>query len=126
MTKLDTVFQKNSISKFIPYFSLGDPDYDSSIEWAKAIMAGGADIIELGIPFSDPVADGPVIQKAFKRAFKNSFSMENIFSTTEKIHKLNTAIPLVYLTYFNPINHYGIKFITALYEKLGTHERMEF
>jgi tryptophan synthase alpha chain len=95
-------------SQFIPYFSLGDPDYDSSIEWASAIIDGGADVLELGIPFSDPVADGPVIQRAFTRAFKNPFSMDKIFRTTRTIKDKYPKIPLVYLTYFNPIFHMGM------------------
>lgn len=96
-------------SLFIPYFSLGDPNYESSVSWARAIMEGGADILELGIPFSDPVADGPVIQRAFKRAFENPFDLETIFLTTGKIHEIQPSIPLVYLTYFNPIYHYGME-----------------
>ena len=108
MTRLEQLFAGDKKAKFIPYFSLGDPDYEHSVKWAGALIEGGADIIELGIPFSDPVADGPVIQKAFKRAFNNPFSMETIFETTLKIHRLNTEIPLVYLTYFNPVSHYGI------------------
>lgn len=94
-------------SLFIPYFSLGDPNYESSIDWAKALSQGGADILELGIPFSDPVADGPVIQRAFTRAFQNPFSMEKIFEITASIHKECPNLPLVYLTYYNPIYQFG-------------------
>ncbi|TGL54722.1 tryptophan synthase subunit alpha [Leptospira wolffii] len=108
MSAIRSVFSENK-SAFIPYISLGDPSYDLCVDWADALIRGGADILELGIPFSDPVADGPVIQKAFKRALGNPFSMEKILETTEKIHSLHPHIPLVYLTYFNPIHHYGFE-----------------
>ncbi len=108
MSAIRSVFAENK-SAFIPYISLGDPNYDVCVDWADALIRGGADILELGIPFSDPVADGPVIQKAFKRALSNPFSMDKILETTEKIHALHPHIPLVYLTYFNPIFHYGFE-----------------
>ncbi|GIX40812.1 MAG: tryptophan synthase alpha chain [Leptospiraceae bacterium] len=92
---------------YMPYFTLGDPDFESSLLIAKGMIDAGADILELGIPFSDPTADGPVIQKAMVRAMKHSdFSLEKIFETTQKIHSINPEIPLVYLTYFNPVYKY--------------------
>lgn len=107
-------FHSSRGSLYIPYFSLGDPNYEDSVKWADAIIKGGADILELGVPFSDPVADGPVIQRAFKRAFANPFSMKNIFEITRRIKDKNLSTPLVYLTYFNPIYHMGIeKFIQS-------------
>jgi len=111
MSKLQEVFE-NKIHKslFVPYFSLGDPNYSLSIEWGKSILDAGADILELGIPFSDPIADGPVIQKSYKRALDNEvFSFEKIFFTTEKIHSHNPNIPIIYLTYLNPIIQYGLE-----------------
>ncbi|WCL48727.1 tryptophan synthase subunit alpha [Leptospira sp. GIMC2001] len=107
-------FKSTEGSLFIPYISLGDPNYEDSKRWADAIIKGGGDILELGIPFSDPVADGPVIQRAFSRAFMNPFSLEKIFATTRSIKDANPSTPLVYLTYFNPIYHMGIeKFLSA-------------
>lgn len=93
---------------FIPYISLGDPEYALSVEWAKALIDGGADILELGIPFSDPVADGPVIQKSYMRALAKGFSMDTVLKTTKQIHSYKPEIPLVYLTYLNPIISYGM------------------
>ncbi|MDZ4727336.1 MAG: tryptophan synthase subunit alpha [Leptospira sp.] len=110
MSKIKTYFKnKTSKSVFVPFFTLGDPNYAASVEFGKAILDHGADILELGIPFSDPVADGPVIQRADARALKNPFSFDQIFETTKKIHLHKPEIPLVYLTYFNPIYHCGIK-----------------
>ncbi|MDX1961378.1 MAG: tryptophan synthase subunit alpha [Leptospiraceae bacterium] len=111
MSSLEEVFQnRKHKSLFITYFSLGDPSYEASPRFAKAILSGGADILELGIPFSDPIADGPVIQKSYKRALDNSaFSMEQILNTTQEIHKLNTEVPIVYLSYLNPIMQFGME-----------------
>ncbi|MBP9888154.1 MAG: tryptophan synthase subunit alpha [Leptospiraceae bacterium] len=109
MGSLKEVFaDKQYKSKFIPYISLGDPEYALSVEWAKALIDGGADILELGIPFSDPVADGPVIQKSYMRALAKGFSMDTVLKTTKQIHSYKPSIPLVYLTYLNPIISYGI------------------
>jgi tryptophan synthase alpha chain len=110
MSKIKEYFQnKKSKSVFVPFFTLGDPSYEASVEYGKAILDNGADILELGIPFSDPVADGPVIQRAVARALKNSFSFDKIFETTKKIHEHKPEKPLVFLTYFNPVYHCGIQ-----------------
>ena len=110
MNTLIESFQKKSNScKFIPYISLGDPEFALSIEWAKALLDGGADILELGIPFSDPIADGPVIQKSYKRALEKGFSMKKVFQTTKAIHQYKKEIPLIYLTYLNPVMSYGLE-----------------
>ncbi|MBK6608069.1 MAG: tryptophan synthase subunit alpha [Leptospiraceae bacterium] len=98
---------KKNRSNFIPYISLGDPEYALSVEWAKALIDGGADILELGIPFSDPTADGPVIQKSYMRALAKGFSMDKVLETTKQIHAYKPNIPLVYLTYLNPVISYG-------------------
>ncbi|MCC6275527.1 MAG: tryptophan synthase subunit alpha [Leptospiraceae bacterium] len=109
MITLKEIFAKTPPkSKFIPYISLGDPNYNLSVEWAKAIIDSGADILELGIPFSDPVADGGVIQKSYKRALENNaFSMEKIFEVVSKIQDYKKDFPLIFLTYLNPIHAYG-------------------
>lgn len=91
----------------MPYISLGDPSFNLSIKWAEAISEN-CDILELGIPFSDPVADGPVIQKSYKRALDNQiFSMDIVLETTKNIYNIIQK-PIVYLTYLNPIISYGI------------------
>jgi tryptophan synthase alpha chain len=110
MSELENYFHsRKKSSLFIPYFSLGDPNYEDSIEWGKSILDGGADILELGIPFSDPVADGPVIQKSYKRALDNNpFSMRKIFEVTSTLHQYKSGVPFVYLGYLNPIIRYGL------------------
>lgn len=89
---------------YMPYLTLGDPTFASSVQIAGAMMRGGADILELGIPFSDPTADGPVIQKAMVRSMSTAdFSLDAVFATTEQIHSINPSVPLVFLTYLNPV-----------------------
>lgn len=110
MTKLEQYFQtKKNVSAFMPYFSLGDPKITFSFDWADALVEGGANILELGIPFSDPIGDGPVVQRAFTRAFQNQFSFETIFPVAKKIHEAHSEVPLVFMTYFNPIGKYGLE-----------------
>ncbi len=111
MSRLENYFQaRTEKSLFIPYFSLGAPSYESSIEWGKAILEGGANILELGIPFSDPIADGSVIQRSYKQALESEpFSMEKIFYCIEKIHSYKREVPLIILSYLNPIVNFGIE-----------------
>ncbi len=100
--------EKKSSALYMPYLTLGDPDFQTSYEISEAILEAGSDLLELGIPFSDPTADGPVIQKAMVRAMSSrDFSLENIFRTTAKIHQIHPQKPLVYLTYFNIVYQYN-------------------
>ena len=92
---------------YMPYLTIGDPDFKSTVEYAIAMIDAGADIIELGIPFSDPTADGPIIQAAMVRALKNKdFSLKNVFSVAREIHLKRPRIPLIFLTYLNPVLTY--------------------
>ncbi len=91
---------------FIPFISAGDPDLESTEEFVLALEEAGADLIELGIPFSDPIADGTVIQRANLRALANGVTIEKIFETVKHV-RTKTQIPLVFLTYLNPVFKYG-------------------
>lgn len=93
---------------FIPFITAGDPHIEATEEFIYALEKAGSTIIELGVPFSDPVADGPVIQAANIRAMKNGIHIDKIFDMVERVRK-NTQIPLVYLMYANTIYHYGIE-----------------
>lgn len=91
-------------SVYMPYLTLGDPNYESSVEFAVAMIDAGADILELGIPFSDPTADGPVVQAAMTRALeRNDFSMRTVFDVARRIHEARPDVPLTFLSYMNPI-----------------------
>lgn len=92
---------------FIPYITAGDPDLDTTLEALKTLSDNGADMIELGIPFTDPVADGPTIQKASERALKNPFHMEDLFKLTKQFREDGYDTPIVLMSYANPIFVYG-------------------
>ena len=101
---------------FIPFFTCGDPDLETTKKCVLAAIAGGADLIELGIPFSDPTAEGPVIQEANERALKGGVTTDKIFELVKNLRK-ETDIPLVFMTYANVIFSYGAeKFISKCQE----------
>jgi tryptophan synthase alpha chain len=85
---------------FVPYLMLGDPDLATSLAFARALCAAGADALELGIPFSDPLADGPVIQAAGQRALAAGFRVEQAFAAAARLHA-ETDVPLLFMVYDN-------------------------
>lgn len=93
---------------FIPYITAGDPDLDSTARLVLDLEKAGADIVELGIPFSDPLADGPVIQAASQRSLAKGTCLKKVFATVE-ILRIRTEIPIVFMTYYNPVLRYGPK-----------------
>ena len=105
--RIREAFLKNANKKaFIPFITSGDPSLEVTEQLVYAMEKAGADIIELGIPFSDPTAEGPVIQEANLRALSNNITTDDIFKMVENIRK-NTQIPLVFMTYANVVFHYG-------------------
>lgn len=93
----------------IPYVTAGDPFADSTPQIMQALAEGGADIIELGVPFSDPMADGPVIQKASERALAKGIGMAQVLADVRGFRAKNDATPVVLMGYANPIERYGIE-----------------
>lgn len=104
MSRISDAF--NNKKAFIPFITSGDPDVNTTIKAVKAMAEAGADIIELGIPFSDPTAEGPVIQKANIRALKNGITTDKVFDMVKEIRK-DVKIPLVFMTYANVVFSYG-------------------
>jgi tryptophan synthase alpha chain len=92
----------------IPFVTAGDPDLGTTLEILRALEKGGADLIELGIPFSDPTADGPTIQRSSERALANKLSLGKIFSLI-KAFRRRSELPLILFGYFNPFFHYGLE-----------------
>jgi tryptophan synthase alpha chain len=92
---------------FIPYITAGDPKLDVTLELVLSLERAGADIIELGLPFSDPIADGPVIQRASERALRNGVNLPAVLKLAETI-RLKSEIPLVLFSYCNPLFSYGL------------------
>lgn len=110
MNRIEQVFQKlnrDNNKALIPYVSCGDPDLEFTEKLIPVLEEGGADIIELGVPYSDPVADGPTIQKASLRALEAGINLEKIFSLAERLSK-KSRVPLVLMTYYNPIFVTGV------------------
>ena len=89
---------------FVPYLAAGDPDYEASLEYVEALERGGADVIELGLPFSEPIAEGPTIQQAVVRSLEGGMTPERFFAFVEE---LDVDVPLVCMTYYNLIYQYG-------------------
>jgi tryptophan synthase alpha chain len=91
---------------FIGFVTGGDPSIEKSKEFVREMIRAGADIVEIGIPFSDPIAEGPVIQEANIRALNAGATVEKMFTLVQDLRK-ETPVPLVFLTYLNPVFHYG-------------------
>jgi len=89
---------------FVPYLAAGDPNYEDSIEYVEALARGGADVIELGLPFSEPIAEGPTIQEAVVRSLEAGMTPDRFF---EFVEELDVDVPLVCMTYYNLIYQYG-------------------
>ena len=100
------IFNDDKSTALIPFLVLGDPDQQRSLELIKTVIDAGADILELGIPFSDPIADGPTIQKADIRALENGMNCRRAFEMIRQI-KDYSDIPIGLLMYYNLICHYG-------------------
>ena len=93
----------------IPFITAGDPHPDASLPLMRALVAGGADIIELGVPFSDPMADGPTIQRASERALAHGMSLRRVLALVAAFRKENAETPVVLMGYANPVEAYGIE-----------------
>lgn len=106
MNRIVEAFNKNGRKAFIPYITGCDPDIETTEKLIIALEEAGADMIELGIPFSDPVAEGPVIQKATERALAKGCTVDMLFDMVVRLRE-KVKIPLIFLTYANPIFAYG-------------------
>lgn len=102
-----SALKKYGQKAFIAYITAGDPDLSTTEDIVLALESSGVDIIELGIPFSDPMADGPTIQAASHRALQNKVSMKKIFTMMVRLRKI-TQIPIAFMTYYNPVFKYGL------------------
>jgi tryptophan synthase alpha chain len=110
MSKIDQTFNKlkrEGRAALIPFVVAGDPDIETTRSLIREMSACGADIIEIGVPFSDPLLDGPTIQAASYRALQKEVGLKEIFNITKKSWEVKT--PLVIMTYFNPVFRYGLK-----------------
>ena len=114
MTETAKAFENGKA--FIPFITCGDPDLDTTAKIVREAVANGADLIELGIPFSDPTAEGPVIQGANIRALKGGVTTDKVFDLVRELRK-DVTVPMVFMTYSNVVFSYGAdKFISTCKE----------
>src|ERR1700693_4515232 len=102
----------------VAYITAGDPSLDATLEFVLALEEAGADVIELGVPFSDPLADGPTIQRASERALKSGASLPKILELVRRIRK-SSQIPLALFSYYNPILQMGLEAFAAAASQAG-------
>ncbi len=111
MNRIEARFQAlktQGVSAFVPYITAGDPSMDLSEQLVLALERAGADVIEFGVPFSDPVGDGIVIQEAAQRALQRGASLRKVIAAVRSIRR-TSQVPLLLFSYFNPILAYGIE-----------------
>ena len=110
-SRIDQVFARlrdEGRTAVIPYIACGDPFADATVDIMLALAAGGADVIELGVPFSDPMADGPVIQKASERALAHGIGMAQVLEAVRGFRARDAATPIVLMGYANPVEAYDL------------------
>lgn len=117
---IDTVFadlKTRGETALIPFMTMGDPSLETSVALVQAAEAAGAHMIELGVPYSDPLADGPVIQRASERALKNRISLTDCMTVASKARALGVKMPFILFTYYNPALQLGLeRFFSLLIE----------
>ncbi|MEQ6248706.1 tryptophan synthase subunit alpha [Sulfitobacter sp. HNIBRBA3233] len=111
MTRIDDTFaalKAQGRKAFVSYVMAGDPDFDKSLEIVKGLPGAGVDIIELGLPFTDPMADGPTIQLAGQRALEGGMTLKRTLALATEFRKENNTTPIVMMGYYNPIYSMGV------------------
>lgn len=120
MSRIEQTFaalQAQGRKALIPFITAGDPVPEMTVSLMHALVAGGGDILELGVPFSDPMADGPTIQRASERALANGMSLRKVLAMVSEFRQSNAQTPVVLMGYANPIEAMGIqKFVAAAKE----------
>ncbi|MBK9595239.1 MAG: tryptophan synthase subunit alpha [Rhodocyclales bacterium] len=122
MSRIKNTFEKLSgqgRKALIPFITAGDPDPALTLPLMRALVAGGADIIELGVPFSDPMADGPTIQRASERALKHGMSLRQVLAIVREFRAGDIATPVVLMGYANPIEAMGVGAFAAEAKQAG-------
>jgi tryptophan synthase alpha chain len=110
MSRLSDTFarlKKEGRAAFVPFITAGDPDMETSFAILQQLPAAGADVIELGMPFTDPMADGPAVQASSVRALKAGATMAKVLKMVEKFRRTDKTTPIVLMGYYNPIHAYG-------------------
>ncbi|MGE4289585.1 MAG: tryptophan synthase subunit alpha [Salinivirgaceae bacterium] len=118
MNRINELFNTKNKNILSVYFTAGYPEPETTVEIIKELEANGADMIEIGIPFSDPLADGPVIQQSSQQALARGMSLKKLLSELTSIRQ-NVKIPLLLMGYFNVILNYGVESFCETLEKIG-------
>lgn len=116
MSKIKAAFERGKA--FIPFITCGDPDLKTTGAAVRAAVENGADLVELGIPFSDPTAEGPVIQEANLRALKGGVTTDKIFQFVKELRE-DVSVPMVFMTYANVVFSYGTERFLASCKEIG-------
>lgn len=116
MTRIEATFRKlqqSGRSALMPYLTMGYPEHDSALSLVPALANAGADLLELGVPFSDPLADGATIQAASQRALLNGMTLQRCLSQAKALRTQGVTIPFILMGYYNPIIQFGIERFAA-------------
>ncbi|MFC0214844.1 tryptophan synthase subunit alpha [Paenibacillus chartarius] len=122
MNKIDTKFAELKAAgktALIPFLTVGDPSRELTVEILKELEAGGADLVELGVPYSDPLADGPVIQGSSQRALRRQISIISCIQTAREARQSGVTLPFILFTYYNPVLQLGLE---RTFELLAEHD----
>lgn len=122
LAAIDAVFEHARAEKraaFLPYYPIGYPDYATSLDILQALAEAGADIIEVGVPFSDPLADGPTIQAASQVALKNGITPQLCVQAVAELRQRGVQTPMLLMGYLNPFIAYGVEALTADAQEIG-------
>lgn len=107
--RIDRLFAEEKRTHFIPFITVGDPSLEISFQLVKEMAAVGVSLIELGVPYSDPLADGPTIQRASQRALAAKTTIHDVVRLVGRLRQAGVEIPLVLFSYYNPVLQYGIE-----------------
>lgn len=116
MSNIKSAFKNGKA--FIPFITCGDPDLETTAKLVRTMAANGADLIELGIPFSDPIAEGPVIQEASLRALSGGATTDKIFNLVRELRR-DVKVPFVFMTYVNVVFRYGAERFISTCKEIG-------
>ncbi len=122
MNHIDHVFAKlkaEGRTALIPFLTMGDPDLETSVAILKKLEEAGADMVELGVPYSDPLADGPVIQRASERALQSSITLQDCVQVAARAREAGVTMPFILFTYYNPVFQYGLDAFFELVKSNG-------
>ncbi len=118
ITRAFDALKREGRKGFIPFITAGDPDLDTTRQLIVELARAGATVIELGVPFSDPMADGPVIQRASERALRHGFGLDEVLKVVTAA-RTQTEVPIILFSYFNPLLQFGLDRLVDEAEKAG-------